>query len=59
MKFMKRALGQFHKISYEMPTSVRFYLSYDSFKLDLIFFKVGLIDIVMTLYVRAKMLCNE
>ena len=54
-------------ISNEMTTSVRFCLSYDRFKLDFIVFKVDIIsvekkyvvtDVVMTLYVRAKMLCN-
>ena len=52
--------------SYEMTTSVKFCLSYDRFKLDFIVFKVNIIsientlvtDAVMTLHVRAKMLCN-
>ena len=46
MKFMKRV----SYISYEMTTSVRFCLPYDRFRLDFI--------VVMTLHVRAKMLCN-
>ena len=51
-----------------MTTSVRFCLRYDCFKLDFIVFKVDIIsiennqsvvtDVVMTLHVRAKMLCN-
>ena len=42
-----------------MTTSVRFCLSYDHFKLDFIVFKVDIVtDVVMTLPVRAKMLCN-
>ena len=48
-----------------MTTSVRFCLSYDRFKLDIIVFKVDIISvenntlsIVMTLRVRAKMLCK-
>ena len=40
---MKRAFGKFHKISYEVTTSVRFCLSYDPFKLDFIIFKVDII----------------
>ena len=36
MKIMKGAFGDFYKISYEMTTSVRFCLSYDSLKWDCI-----------------------
>ena len=63
--FMKRAFSEFHKISYEMTTSVRFCLSYDPFKLDFIIFKVNIknsshvaMDVIMTLHVCAKMLCK-
>ena len=50
-------------VSYEMTMSVRFCLPYDRFKLDFIVFKVDnthkvVTDVVMTLHVRAKMLCN-
>ena len=46
-----------------MTTSVRFCLLYDRFKLDFVVFKVDntrnvVSDVVMTLHVRAKMLCN-
>ena len=47
-----------------MTTSVRFYLSYDPFKLDFIAFKVDNrkcmddLDIVMTLFVPVKVLYN-
>ena len=44
MKFMKQAFEEFHKISYEMTTSVRFCLSYDPFKLYCIIFKVDIIS---------------
>ena len=35
MKFLKRAFGEFHKFSYEMTSSERIYLSYDSLEWDL------------------------
>ena len=44
MKFIKRALGDFHKISYEITRSVRFWLSYDPFKLDFIVFNVDIMS---------------
>ena len=66
MKFINRAFGEFQ--TYEMITSVRFCLSYDRFKLEFIVLKLDIISIeikrnvvtdVMTLHVRAKILCNE
>ena len=44
-EFMKRAFDEFHKISYDMTTSVKFCLSYDPFNLDFIIFKVGVISL--------------
>ena len=49
-----------------MTMSVRFWSPYGRFKLDFIAFKVEIVsvkrivvtDVVMTLHVRAKMLCN-
>ena len=45
MKFMKQAFDGFLTISYEMTTSVRFYLSYDYSKCDLIAFKVEIVSL--------------
>ena len=44
MNFIKRSICEFHKISYEMITSVRFCLSYDPLKQILIVFKVDIIS---------------
>ena len=57
------SLRRVSQISYEMTMSVRFCLPYDRFKLGFIVFKVDITrnvvtDVVMTLHVRAKMLCN-
>ena len=40
---MKRALGEFHKFHMKKTTRVRFFLSYDPLKWDLIAFKMIII----------------